>query len=108
MEMDRIVEPAPIQGDQNHSSPRARHHDRPIEVHRLVLMGDIWSQELDLRPFVDKVGESLRIYSSAGDIPDVMTHELECPLEIRPTASWLPMMSSSGYEVTTMTSWSVK
>ena len=34
----------------------------------------------DFRPFGDEVGESLRLDSSARDIPDVMTHELEIPL----------------------------
>ena len=32
MVMDRIAEPAPILGDQNHSSPRAGRHDRPVDV----------------------------------------------------------------------------
>ena len=43
-------------------------------------MGDIQGQEQDFRPFSDEVGENLRLNSSAGDIPDVMTHELKCPL----------------------------
>ncbi|XP_066334075.1 uncharacterized protein [Miscanthus floridulus] len=43
-------------------------------------MGDVQGQELDLRPFGNKVDESLRLNSSAGDIPDVMIHELKCPL----------------------------
>ena len=43
-------------------------------------MGDIWGRELDFRPFGDEVGESLRLNSSVGDIPDVMAHELESPL----------------------------
>ena len=43
-------------------------------------MGDIWGRELDLCPFGNKVGKSLRLNSSAGDIPDVTTHELKCPL----------------------------
>ena len=80
MEADGIAEPTPVQEDQNHSSPQDGRHYRPIEVHRPVLMGDIWSQELDLRPFGNKVGESLRINSSARDIPNVVTHEFECPL----------------------------
>ena len=55
-------------------------HDRPIEVHRPVLMGDVQSRELDFRPFGDEVDESLRLNSNAGDIPDVVAHELERPL----------------------------
>ena len=43
-------------------------------------MGDIRGQELDFRPFDDEVGKSLRLNSSAGDIPNVMAHELESPL----------------------------
>ena len=43
-------------------------------------MGDVWGQELDFCPFGDEVGKSLRLNSGAGDIPDVMTHELESPL----------------------------
>ena len=74
MKMDHVAEPAPIRGDQNHSSPRAGHHYRPVEVHRLVHMGDIWGQELDLRPFGDKVRESLRLNSGMGDILDVVAH----------------------------------
>ena len=77
MEMDHVAEPAPIRGDQNHSSSRAGHHHRPIEVHRPVLMGDIWGQELDFHPFDDEVGKSLRLNSGARDIPDVMAHEIE-------------------------------
>ena len=42
-------------------------------------MGDVRGQELDFHPFGDEVGKSLRLNSSTGDIPDVMTHELECP-----------------------------
>ena len=80
MEMDHVKEPAPIRGDQSHSSPRAECHDRPIEVHRPVLMRDIRGQELDFRPFGDEVGNSLRLSSGAGDIPDVMAHELKSPL----------------------------
>ena len=79
MEMDHVAEPAPIQGDQNHSSPRAGRHNQPIKVHCLVLVGDIRGRELDFRPFGDEVGESLRLNSSAMDIPDVMAHELESP-----------------------------
>ena len=44
-------------------------------------MGDVWGQELDLRPFDDKIHESLRLNSDAEDIPDVMAHELESPFE---------------------------
>ena len=80
MEADRVVEPAPVRGDQNHSSPRAGHHYGPIEVHRLVLMGDIWGRELDFHPFGDEVGKSLRLNSGAGDIPDVVAHELKSPV----------------------------
>ena len=80
METDCIVKLAPIQGDQNHSSPRAGHHHRPVKVHHPVLVGDVWGQELDFRPFGDEVGESLRLNSSARDISDVMAHELESPL----------------------------
>ena len=43
-------------------------------------MGDVWGRELDLYPFGDKVHKSLRLNSDAGDIPDVMAHQLECPL----------------------------
>ena len=43
-------------------------------------MGDVWGQELDFRPFGDEVGNSLRLSSGAGDIPDVMAHELKSPL----------------------------
>ena len=43
-------------------------------------MGDVRGQELDFRPFGDEVGESLRLNSSAGDIPDVMAHEFKGPL----------------------------
>ena len=43
-------------------------------------MGDIRGQEQDFRPFGDEVSKSLRLDSGAGDIPDVMTHELESPL----------------------------
>ena len=42
-------------------------------------MGDVWGQELDFRPFGDEVGESLRLNSSTGDIPDVVAHELKSP-----------------------------
>ena len=79
METDRIAEPAPIRGDQNHSSPRSRCHNRPIKVHCPVLMGDVWGRELDFRPFGDEVSESLRLDSGVRDIPDVMTHELKSP-----------------------------
>ena len=80
MKMDHVAEPAPIWGDQNHSSPRVERHYGPVEVHHPVLVGDVWGQELDFRPFGDEVGESLRLDSGARDIPDVMTHELESPL----------------------------
>ena len=80
MEADGVAEPTPIQGDQNHSSPRAEHHYRPIEVHCLVLVGDVRGQELDLHPFGDKIYESLGFNSGTGDIPNVMVHEFECPL----------------------------
>ena len=80
METDHVAEPTPIQGDQNHSSPQARHHNRPIEVHCPVLVGDVRGQELDFRPFDNEVGESLRLNSGAGDIPNVVAHELESPL----------------------------
>ena len=103
METDHVAEPVPIQGDQHHSSPRAECHYGPIEVHRPVLVGDVWGRELDLRLFSDKVHESLRLNSGAGDIPDVVAH-----LEIHPTMSWLWTMSPSGNEVTTMTSCLVK
>ena len=63
MEMDRIAEPTPIQSDQNHSSPRAERHNRPIEVHCLILVGDVWGRELDSHPFGDEVGENLRLDS---------------------------------------------
>ena len=43
-------------------------------------MGDIRGQELDIHPFGDEVGKSLRLNSGAGDVPDVMAHELESPL----------------------------
>ena len=43
-------------------------------------MGDVRGWELDFRPFGDEVGESLRLDSSARDIPNVMTHELKSPL----------------------------
>ena len=43
-------------------------------------MGDVWGQELDFRPFSDEVGESLRLNSSARDIPNVVAHKLESPL----------------------------
>ena len=42
-------------------------------------MGDIRGRELDFHPFGDEVGERLRLNSSAGDIPDVVAHELESP-----------------------------
>ena len=42
-------------------------------------MGDVRGRELDLRPFCDKVGKSLRLNSGARDIPDVMAYELQCP-----------------------------
>ena len=71
MEVDGVAEPTPIWGDR---------HDRPIEVHRPVLMGDIRGQELDFRPFGDEVGKSLRLNRGAGDIPDVVVHDLESPL----------------------------
>ena len=61
-------------GDQNHSSPRAEHHYGLIEVHRLVLVGDVWGRELDLRPFGDKIRKSLRLNSGVEDIPNVMAH----------------------------------
>ena len=43
-------------------------------------MGNVQGRELDFRPFSDEVSESLRINSNAGDIPDVVAHELESPL----------------------------
>jgi len=43
-------------------------------------MGDVQGRELDFRPFGDEVGKSLRLNSSARDIPDVVAHELESPL----------------------------
>ena len=42
-------------------------------------MGDILGRELDFCPFGDEVDESLRLNSGAGDIPDIMAHELESP-----------------------------
>ena len=42
-------------------------------------MGDIRGQELDFCPFGNEVGESLRLNSGAGDIPDVVAHELKSP-----------------------------
>ena len=42
-------------------------------------MGDVWGWEVDFRPFSDEVSKSLRLNSSAGDLPDVMAHELKCP-----------------------------
>ena len=42
-------------------------------------MGDVRGQDLDFRPFGDEVGKILILNSDAGDIPDVMAHELECP-----------------------------
>ena len=35
---------------------------------------------MDLRPFGDKIHESLRLNSGTRDIPDVMAHEFKCPL----------------------------
>ena len=80
MEADGVAEPTPIRGDQNHSSPRARRHYGPTEVHCLVLVGDVRGQELDFHLLGDEVGKSLRLDSGVRDIPDVMTHELESPL----------------------------
>ena len=80
MEADGVAEPTPVRGDQNHSSPRAECHYGPVEVHCLVLVGDVWGQQLDLHPFGDKIRESLRLNSGMRDIPDVMAHEFECPL----------------------------
>ena len=80
METDHVAEPTPIWRDQNHSSPRARLHDQPIEVHCPILVGDVRGWELDFRPFGDEVDKSLRLNSSVGDIPDVVAHELESPL----------------------------
>ena len=80
METDHVAKPATIQGDQNHSSPRAERHYRPIEVHYPVLVGDIRGQDLDFRPFGDEFCKGLRLNCSAWDIPNVMAHELECPL----------------------------
>ena len=42
-------------------------------------MGDIRGQELDFCPFGNEVGESLRLNSGAGDIPDVVAHDLRSP-----------------------------
>ena len=42
-------------------------------------MGDVRGRELDFHPFGNKVDKSLKLNSGAGDIPDVMAHELECP-----------------------------
>ena len=74
MEVDGVAEPTPIWGDQNHSSPQAGRHYRPVEVHCPVLVGDVRGQELDFRPFGDEVGEGLRLNSGAGDIPDVVAN----------------------------------
>ena len=35
---------------------------------------------MDLRPFGNKIHESLRLNGGTGDIPDVVAHEFECPL----------------------------
>ena len=80
MEADGVAEPTPVRGDQNHSSPRAGRHYGSIEVHRPVLVGDVWGRELDFCLFGDKVRESLRLNSGKGDILDVVAHEFECPL----------------------------
>ena len=40
-------------------------------------MSDVRGRELDFHPIGEEVGESLRLNSSARDIPDVMAHELE-------------------------------
>jgi len=42
-------------------------------------VGDIWGRELDFCPFSDEVGESLRLNSGMGDVPEVVAHELESP-----------------------------
>ena len=59
--------------------PLSQVHDRPIEVHRLVLIGDVQGQELDFHPFGDEVDESLRLNRGTGDIPNVMAHEHKSP-----------------------------
>ena len=43
-------------------------------------MGDVRGRELDFCPFGDEVSKSLRLNSGAGDIPDVVAHELKSPL----------------------------
>ena len=105
MEADCVAEPTPIWGDQNHSSPRAGRHYAPIEVHHPVLVGDVWGQELDLRPFGNKVHESLNLKAVRGIYLMSWPISLSAHLEIHPTASRLRMMSPSGYEVTTETLW---
>ena len=71
-------------------------------------MGDVWGRELDLHPFGDKVHESLRLNGVQGIYLMSWLISSSAHLEIYPAVLWLRMMSPSGYEVTTKTSWSVK
>ena len=71
-------------------------------------MGDVLGRKLDFRPFGDKFRESLRFNSGTRDIPMLCPMSSSAHLEIRPMASRLRMMSLSGYEVMTATSWSMK
>lgn len=77
MEVDRVAEPVPLWGDQDHSSPRAGSHGQPVEVHHPVLVGDTRGRGLDLSPFDDEVSQGLRLDRSAGGELDVVAHELE-------------------------------
>jgi hypothetical protein len=54
-------------------------HDRPVEVQGPLFVGDVRSRGLDLRPLGDKVGRGLRLDGSAGDVFDVVAHELAFP-----------------------------
>jgi hypothetical protein len=42
-------------------------------------MGDVWSWGVYLYPLSDEVGQGLRLDGGAGDVLDVVAHELECP-----------------------------
>ena len=65
VEANCVLELASFWGDQDNPGPRARSHDRPVEVEGPVLVRDFWGRGLDFRPLGDEIGQGLGLYRRA-------------------------------------------
>ena len=64
--------------DQPHAS--AFLHQRPIEIHRLILLVDDRRWHLDLGPFRNEVSQHLGLHHCSVGIRNALIHQLERPL----------------------------